>query len=61
MEYDQLLERVKDNSTTLAVVKLHKPNYTNGCGDSSCCGPDYCACGDTLPCPTIEAIEEELE
>lgn len=42
-----------------AVVELHKPKYM-GCGESNCCGPDMCECGDTLPCPTIQAIEREL-
>jgi hypothetical protein len=43
----------------LAVVELHKPIYME-CGEDNCCGPDVCECGDTLPCPTIEAIEKEL-
>ena len=42
-----------------AVVELHKPKYM-GCGEDGCCGPDMCECGDTLPCPTIQAIEREL-
>jgi hypothetical protein len=42
-----------------AVVELHKPQYM-GCGEDDCCGPDMCGCGDTLPCPTIQAIEKEL-
>jgi hypothetical protein len=42
-----------------AVVELHKPKYM-GCGEDNCCGPDMCECGDTLPCPTIQAIEKEL-
>jgi len=42
-----------------AVVELHKPRYM-GCGEDDCCGPDMCGCGDTLPCPTIQAIEKEL-
>jgi len=43
-----------------AVVELHKPRYM-GCGEDDCCGPDMCGCGDTLPCPTIQAIEMELK
>ena len=43
-----------------AVVELHKPQYM-GCGEDGCCGPDMCECGNTLPCPTIQAIEKELK
>ena len=51
---------VEQLTTTLrAVVELHKPRYM-GCGEDNCCGPDMCECGDTLPCPTIQAIEKEL-
>ena len=70
MTYDELLSQVKDNPTTLAVVKLHKPWICNekesGCqaeqhnydcveyGDSEDCPLE------SYPCPTILAIEKEL-
>jgi hypothetical protein len=71
MTHDELLAKI-DYSTpsqlkaiTLyaalrAVVELHEPRYM-GCGEDNCCGPDMCECGDTLPCPTIQAIEKELK
>ena len=48
-----------------AIVELHTPIYDNSCSDADCCGgpyPDLCnGCGDDYPCPTIQAIEKELE
>jgi len=48
-----------------AVVELHKPIYDNSCFDPDCCGgpyPDLCdGCKDDYPCPTIQAIEKELQ
>ncbi len=40
-----------------AVVELHKPD------DYCChvCGPSLDVCGDSYPCPTIQAIEKELK
>lgn len=38
-----------------AVVELHKPDlfqYSDGSG---------CTCGNYFPCPTIQAIEKELQ
>jgi hypothetical protein len=68
MTHDELLELLKPmtnhdaifmKDALLSVVELHKPIYME-CGEDNCCGPDMCECGDTLPCPTIEAIEKEL-
>ena len=65
MKHDELMTRINivgDTSIEAAlraVVELHKPKYM-GCGEGNCCGPDMCECGDTLPCPTIQAIEREL-
>ena len=55
MTHDELLEAVKDNPTTLAVVELHKPIWI----DSDI--PSWCAesCG-SYPCNTIQVIEKEL-
>ena len=61
MTHDELLEAVKDNPTTLAVVELHKPHiFTDNDGYEWF----YCTvCTDgfeTFPCPTIQTIEKEL-
>lgn len=61
MTHDELLAKVKDNPTTLAVVELHKPlGWT--CKE---CNKDF---RDKdikrfvkYPCPTIQAIEKELK
>lgn len=55
MTHDELLEAVKDNPTTLAVVELHTPILI----DSDV--PIWCteSCG-SYPCNTIQAIEKEL-
>ena len=64
MTHDELLEAVKDNPTTLAVVELHKPEE-----DESFLVCSMCMDGDytdgthaysLYPCETIEAIEKEL-
>ena len=52
MTHDELLERVKDNPTTLAVVELHKPYQAI---TLHCQGCEW-----SYPCDTIEAIEKEL-
>ena len=56
MTHDELLEAVKDNPTTLAVVELHKPIWI----DADV--PNWCteSCG-SYPCNTIQAIEKELK
>ena len=55
MTHDELLEAVKDNPTTLAVVELHTPILI----DSDV--PIWCteSCG-SYPCNTIQAIEKEI-
>ena len=56
MTHDELLEAVKDNPTTLAVVELHKSIWI----DADV--PNWCteSCG-SYPCNTIQAIEKELK
>jgi len=65
MNWDELLERVKDIPTTRVVVELHKPIYDNSCFDLDCCDgpyPDLCdGCENDYPCKTIQAIEKELK
>ena len=77
MTYDELLEAVNSptyrQSRTLehpyialrAVVELHTGFSTGKCTDPECCssGPDYLCneCQEDYPCPTIQAIEKELQ
>ena len=44
-----------------AVVELHKPVAHNGFTLILKKFRDYCNCGENLPCPTIQAIEKELQ
>ena len=70
MTYDELLEKVKDNPTTLAVVELHKPTDryfpnrvwgSDGEIDIGGVTRAVCKCGSSsYPCLTIQAIEKEL-
>lgn len=39
-----------------AVVELHKPQLDH----CPCCPPVLCECAEVYPCPTIQAIEKEL-
>jgi hypothetical protein len=66
MTHDELLRKLKSGpiffghsspnlNALLAVVKLHKPS--NGADDL----PPCLQCGRMYPCPTIQAIEKELE
>ena len=69
MTHDELLARLsstnrryggtQDNSALRAVVELHKPNEFYDCGICiirTVLGPTV----QPYPCPTIEAIEKEL-
>jgi hypothetical protein len=49
--------RNKPFAALRAVVELHKPD------DYCCpvCGPSLDICGVEYPCPTIQAIEKELQ
>ena len=62
MNWDELLERVKDIPTTRVVVELHKPLnslwYKQIICESCQEGNDYPI---TYPCPTIEAIKEQIK
>ena len=69
MTHEELLDAVKDNPTTRAVVELHKPNkygWCSHCAEDECWGchtwgsDDNCGCMPKYPCPTIQAIEKEL-
>ena len=69
MTHDELLEAVKDNPTTLAVVELHKPEWVLLKIILPGTKPDPIAicshCSDdqwrkSYPCDTIQAIEKEL-
>ena len=51
MTHDELLEAVKDNPTTLAVVELHQQLDDNSCRH----------CVTWYPCDTIQAIERQLK
>ena len=43
-----------------AVVELHKPEQN--CFDATCYCKDSCShCRTTYPCPTIQAIEKEVD
>ena len=56
MTHEELLDAVKDNPTTRAVVELHKPNKYNLC--------EICRWymnKHKYPCPTIQKIIEELK
>ena len=69
MNWDELLERVKDIPTTRVVVELHKPVQ----GRSDITTYDYIGCDSCVewshdgnmnlkyPCPTIQAIEKGLK
>ncbi len=71
MTKGELLERIAKLSITpetnvvpselatalMAVVELHKPD-PDSC---PCCGPVLDVCGVEYPCPTIQAIEKELQ
>ena len=62
MTHDELLEAVKDNPTTLAVVELHKPMYYDTHPTLQCpCGHCEHREWDVWPCPTIQAIEGQLK
>lgn len=54
---DKILANNYGISALRAVAKLHTPD-PHPC---SCCDPIWCACGHKIPCPTILAIEAELE
>lgn len=65
MNHEELLARIDDQEfaydnlarSLMAIVKLHKPfDFTMG-------GEPYlgCNCGQDYPCPTIQAITEELK
>jgi hypothetical protein len=75
MTHDELLEEIDFlpldgllawmQPALRAVVELHSPSNTGGCGDGECCGEfdeqDHCIiCREDYPCPTIQAIEKEL-
>jgi hypothetical protein len=40
-----------------AIVELHKPQPDH----CPCCPPVLCECAEVYPCPTIKAIEKELD
>ena len=76
MTHDELLAEIDERVSYLgntdsvyialrAIVELHKPIYDNSCSDADCCGgpyPNLCDnCEDDYPCPTIQAIEKELQ
>jgi hypothetical protein len=64
MTHDELLEKVKDNPTTRAVVELHKPekgtlqSWFKFLHNKPVVGCRLCE--DFYPCSTIQAIEKEL-
>ena len=67
MNWDELLERVKDIPTTRVVVELHKPiistAYPESLGICLACTPLSLNFYEAIsyPCPTIKAIEEQLK
>ena len=71
MTHEELLKAVKDNPTTMAVVKLHMPEGKFHLIDGElkkyfdaetrckqCSKSPYTT---AYPCPTIQAIKEELK
>ena len=70
MNWDELLERVKDIPTTRVVVELHKPIKAEDLKNNSKISGICLACTPlslnfyeaiSYPCPTIQAIEEQLK
>ena len=73
MIHEELLVKVKDIPTTKAVVKLHKPiavltgdgtgtiYYNRSKLQCENCHGQYAKDIGIYPCPTIEAIQEQLK
>jgi hypothetical protein len=75
MTHDELLAKINKGGTQAfesdsygwlalsAVVELHKPSnkYKKTYGVISCTCDPYFEYGHKYPCPTIQAIEKELE
>ena len=60
--HNELLEKVKDNPTTRAVVELHKPTSPKQIGTGYVGDIDMCSqCKSYYPCLTIQYIEKELK
>ena len=62
MKHDDLMKGLK---ALLAVVELHKPSLEDFFGEIGCMGcginSEYADWQEEYPCPTIRAIEKELE